>query len=750
MDLFQSPTQDIEALRAQLRHHDYLYYVKGEPEISDAAYDELYRALQAMETAHPELITPDSPTQRVGGEPRSDLPTVPHAAPMLSLDSSKEEADLRRFDERVRKALSEGGAELAPGANPLWLLEPKLDGISMELVYENGRLVRAVTRGNGREGEDVTENIRTIPGLPLRLREAVRPAPPFLAVRGEVLMRLSAFERMNERLLAEGSEPFANPRNAASGAVRQLDASITARRPLECLAYDILAIELAPGAPAFKTDFEGIQALADWGLPIPERIELAHSVDEILAYHARYDADRDSLDYEIDGIVVKLNDLEARVGLGMTSHHPRWAMAFKFEPRKEITRIERIAIQVGRTGILTPVALLRPVEVGGVTVSRATLHNREELERKDVREGDRVRIQRAGDVIPQVVEVVHPEAERAEAGVARGAGGPGAEQAERAEAGVARAAPFKMPDACPVCGTAVVNRGPFVLCPNRFGCPAQLKGRIVHFASRHALDIEGLGDETAGLLVDRHIVAELADLFHLTVEDLLPLPLFGQKKAENLVTAIQARRTVGLARFLYGLGIPEVGVSTARDLARHFGSLEALRAADAEALEAVHGIGPRMSEAIGTFLSDPRNAQAIDAVAGQIEAVAAVGWGGAGMGVSGSGDGGGGAAGGGGFGVVGDGVGGAAGDGVAASAPLAGLTVVFTGTLEMMSRDAARALVEGLGARSPGSVSASTDLVVAGPGAGSKRARAEALGVEVVDEAGFLDWLAERGVRPTD
>lgn len=711
MDLFDedtlppslAPSSPIEALRDQIRHHDYLYHVRGEPEVSDDAYDALFRTLKALEAENPALITPDSPTQRVGGEPRSDLPTVAHASPMLSLDSSKEADDVRRFEERVRKAL--GGvvpdgplADQAPDRAPdqasdpvSWLLEPKLDGISMELVYEHGRLMRAVTRGNGREGEEVTENIRTIPGVPLRLREEVRPAPPFLSVRGEVLMRLGAFEKMNERLLAEGAEPFSNPRNAASGAVRQLDPAITASRPLECLAYDILALESAPGARAFETDLEGIRALEDWGLPTPERIELAHSLEDILAYHARYDADRDELDYEIDGIVIKLNNLRARAGLGSTSHHPRWAMAFKFEPRKEITRIERIVIQVGRTGTLTPVALLRPVEVGGVTVSRATLHNREELERKDVREGDRVRIQRAGDVIPQVVEVIEGDSTTPE-----------------------RGPPFQMPTRCPVCETPVESKGPFVLCPNRFGCVAQLKGRIVHFASRHALDIEGLGDETAALLVDRHIVRELADLFTLEPANLVGLPLFGPKKAENLVNAIQARRRVSLERFLHGLGIPEVGVSVARDLARHFGELSALREAPREALEAVHGIGPRMSEAIVSFFTEPQNVAAIDAVAAQMTEIE-----GAAPPV----------------------------DPQVSMLPLTGISIVFTGALESMSRDAARELVEVQGGRSPGSVSAGTDLVVAGPGAGSKRAKAEALGVEVVDEDGFRVWLAARGIR---
>jgi DNA ligase (NAD+) len=494
-------------------------------------------------------------------------------------------------------------------------------------------------------------------------------------------MRLSAFETLNQGLLEHGEEPFANPRNATSGAIRQLDSSITARRPLELLAYDILEVRGA----AFRTDLEGLQALEEWGFPVPERAALVRSVEEILAYHAAYDRDRDELDYEIDGIVVKVNDLNERADLGTTSRHPRWALAFKFEPRKEVTRIERIAVQVGRTGVLTPVALLLPVEVGGVTVSRATLHNREELERKDVREGDRVRVQRAGDVIPQVVEVVPEE-------------------------GRERNPPFTMPGTCPNCGTPVELRGPFTLCPNRFGCSAQLKGRIVHFASRHGLDIEGLGEETAALLVDRELVTDLADLFDLGVEALLPLPGFALKSATNLVEAIQARRTTELRRFLFGLGIPEVGVAVAADLARHFRSLEALRGADQEALEAVKGIGPIMSEQIMAFFADERNALAIDAVAAKMEGLE---------------------------------VEAPAGEGGA----LEGKRFVFTGALEAMSRSRAKKLVEGLGARATSSVSGETDILVAGDAAGSKLTRARELGVEVLDEEGFLALLRDHGVQ---
>lgn len=662
---------EMDALRTEILHHDHLYYVVGEPVISDGGYDALYRRLKALESAFPELVTADSPTQRVGAAPVSALPTVEHLAPLLSLDSSQEAADLVRFDERVRKG-AEGEVE--------YLLEPKLDGLSLELVYEDGIFVRAVTRGDGRRGEGVTENIRTIPSVPLRLRGHERPVPALLAVRGEALMSLSAFEELNQRMVEQGSEPYANPRNAAAGAVRQLDSSITAGRPLDCLVYDVLEVE----GTAFRTDMEGVEALRDWGFKLPERITLAQSVEEILEYHRGYDRDRDTLDYEIDGVVIKLNDLDARADLGSTSRHPRWAFAFKFEPRKEVTRIERIAVQVGRTGVLTPVALLRPVEVGGVTVSRATLHNREELVRKDVREGDLVRVQRAGDVIPQVVEVV-------------------------ADEGRERKPPFTMPTHCPNCGTPVEERGPFTLCPNRFGCSAQLKGRIVHFTSRHALDVEGLGEETAALLVDRELVREPADLFHLTAELLMPLPGFAEKSAVNLAEAIQARRTTELSRFLHGLGIPEVGVAVAGDLAAHFRTLEALRAADGETLEAVPGIGPRMAEQITGFFADPVNARVVDSLAAEMRELS-----------------------------VEEEVG---GDG-----PLGGLKFVFTGGMQRFTRSQGKKLVEGAGGKVVSSVSGETDYLVAGEAAGSKLEKATKLGVQVVDEAAFVAFLEERGV----
>jgi DNA ligase (NAD+) len=664
--------RQVSALRDEIRRHDHLYHVQGRPAISDAAYDRLFHRLRQLEEAFPDLLTADSPTQRVGGEPRDDLPTLPHAAPMLSLDSTQEVEELRRFDERIRKAVEDARVE--------YLLEPKLDGVSVELVYEDGALERAVTRGNGREGEGVTENVRTIRSVPLRLRNRDRDVPEFLSIRGEILMSLAAFEELNESLLASGEEPFANPRNAASGALRQLDASITARRPLRCIGYDLLDVR----GVSLRTDFEVVTALAEWGFRVPDRVETVRSVDEILEYHRAFERERDSLDYEIDGIVVKLNDLDERADLGSTAHHPRWAIALKFEPRKEVTRIERVAVQVGRTGVLTPVALLLPVEVGGVTVSRASLHNREELERRDIREGDLVRVQRAGDVIPQVVEVI-PEAERE------------------------RSPPFVMPERCPACGTPVETRGPFTLCPNRLGCPAQLKGRLTHFASRNGLDIEGLGSETAALLVERELVRDLADLFDLSEGDLLPLPGFAEKSARNLVAAIQSRRRTELARFLFALGIPEVGVAVARDLAEHFRDLDRVRDASEDSLQEVPGVGPRMAEQIRSFLNEPTNRRAVDDVVARLEPLTVP-------------------------------------DAHGAGGPLQGRRLVFTGTLRSMPRSRAKRLVEEAGAVSTSDVSGETDFLVVGEGGGSKLERARRLGVTVLEEGEFLRMLADLGI----
>jgi DNA ligase (NAD+) len=659
----------LDKLRREIRRHDYLYYVKDRPEISDEEYDRLFDTLKRLEERFPNLITPDSPTQRVGGKPLSAFRVVEHTAPMLSLDATREKDEVRRFDERVRKSLN-GEAR--------YLLEEKFDGASLELVYENGVLARAVTRGDGREGEQVTENIKTIRSVPLRLHSDDRNLPKLLALRGEVMMKISAFESLNRKLLEAGNEPFANPRNAAAGSLRQLDPRITAQRPLEVVVYEVMAAE----GVRFSSDSQALNSLENWGLPTSRRIFTVSTISEIVKRHAELAEERDRLPYEIDGVVIKLDDLAAREKLGSTMHHPRWAIAYKFVPRGEETHIQQIAIQVGRTGVLTPVALMRPVEVGGVTISRATLHNREEVQRQDIRPGDLVRIQRAGDVIPEVVERL-------------------------AEPGRQREPPFMMPAKCPACASPVVERGPYTLCPNHFACPAQLKGRIKHFASREGLDIEGLGEETVSALIDHGLVRDLADLFRLKKNNLLRLEGFAERSAEKLVDAIQTRRRVELGRFLYALGIPEVGAAVARDLAQKFRSLENLRRASREELEKVSGIGPKMSEAIFEFFRDKRNQHAIDTlleVGLQIIETKRP-----------------------------------------QRQPLSGKTFVFTGSLKRFSRSEAHRLVESLGGKAASSVSDQTDYVVVGSEPGKKLEQAKSEGVKTLSEKQFVELLREAG-----
>ncbi len=672
----------IAELRSGIRHHDYLYYVRDAPEISDEQYDRLFHELQDLEERFPELRSPDSPTQRVGGRALEEFPTVEHAAPLLSLDSSADPAQLRRFDERVRKALGDE-------TPTRYVLEPKLDGASVELVYEGGRLARGSTRGDGRQGEGITENLRTVPSVPLELRVDRRPAPPSLAVRGEVFMPIEGFDRLNERLLAEGKEPYANPRNSAAGSLRQLDPQLTASRPLDLFVYDVLAAEWGDQEPV-ATQGEALSALDEWGFKVNPLIRRgASSLEDVLDYHADMLAQRDDLGYEIDGVVIKLDDLVECERLGATSHHPRWAFAFKFPPRKEITRLLSILPSVGRTGVVTPVAMLRPVELGGVTVARATLHNREEVARKDIREGDKVRVQRAGDVIPQVIERIPEKGRR-------------------------RKPPFRMPETCPSCGTPLIERGPFTVCPNSFECPAQLAGRLAHFGSRAALDIEGLGEKTAKLLVAQGLVHGLPDLFDLTAEDLEPLEGFAELSAANLVAGIERASTVELHRFLYGLGVPEVGAATARDLAAHFRSFHAIRDASAEDLQEVSGVGPRMAEQITDFFAEEHNRDVLDRLLdGRVTLVEPRGE--------------------------------PPAREQAGERPLEGLTLVFTGSLERFTRDEAKKLATRLGAKVTGSVSGKTDYVVAGEEAGSKLDKAETLGVTVLDEAGFVKLVEERG-----
>jgi DNA ligase (NAD+) len=648
----------IERLRDEIRRHDYLYYALDRPEISDADYDALFAELAALERRFPELVTSDSPTQRVAGAVLPGFREVSHLAPMLSLESVTDPADVRRFDARLR----------APGVAD-YLAEPKFDGLSIEVVYDRGRLTRASTRGDGVRGEEITPNVRTIPSVPLVLR-GTRPAPRLLAVRGEAIMRLADFRALNARLGREGRSLFANPRNAAAGSLRQLDPRITATRALDVFFYDILHHE---GGPRLRRATEALEAMRGWGLRVSPHHRRLASAEEILAYHRDMEARRDALDYEIDGVVVKLNDLEARARLRTTARHPRWAIAFKFSPRERETTIERIVTQVGRTGVLTPVAVLAPIELGGVTVGRATLHNWSELARKDLRAGDRVRVVRAGDVIPEVVE-------RVAGGKARGR----------------RPVP---PSTCPACRTRVVRDGPTLRCPNGLACPAQLRAAIEHFGSRDALDIRGLGPETVDSLVEIGLVRTVADVLALREADLRRLERFGTVSARNLAAAIDRARRTDLARFLYALGIPGVGVRTARLLAEEFGSLDRIRHTDEARLTAVAGIGPALAADLATFFKQPANQRIIDSCLER--------------------------------GLVLE-------EGRRRRGPLSGKAFVFTGTLDALPRADARAFVERLGGKTSETVSRNVDYVVAGHDPGSKYEEARRRGLRILDEKEFL------------
>ncbi len=652
----------------EIRRHDTLYYALDRPEISDEEYDRLFGELRGLEEAFPDLIRPDSPTQRVAGAPLPSFPQVRHLAPLLSLDSVTDPEEVRRFDRRVREALGRGRVD--------YVVEPKLDGLSVEVVYGRGLLVRASTRGDGLRGEGVTENVRTIRSVPLRLNEQVRPAPRLLAVRGEVLMPTTAFRRLNAELARRKEPAFANPRNAAAGSLRQLDSRITASRRLDVLFYDILRKE---GGPGIATQWEALEALRAWGLPVSEHSRRIAAFDEAFDYHGELERLRDGLKFEIDGVVLKVNDLEAHRLLRATARHPRWALAFKFAPRGEETTIENIVVQVGRTGVLTPVAVLAPVRVGGVTVTRATLHNREEVKRKGLRVGDRVRVVRAGDVIPEVVERV---------------------------GGARRSKPFAMPKRCPECRTPTVREGPFDRCVNGLACRAQLAGAIQHFGSRPALDIRGLGRKTVEQLVASGRVENVADLFALSRADLSGLERFADTSAGNLARALERSKTPELARFLYALGVPEVGGQTARDLADHFGSLGAIREADERRLMDVEGIGPSVAQSVAAFFRHPENRKVIDLCLSRGVRPAA--------------------------------------PAPAPHGPLAGKTVVFTGALATLSREEAQGLVRRSGGRASESVGRSTDYVVVGKDPGSKSVRAGQLGIRTLDEKQFLRLVRGR------
>ncbi len=678
------PARRAAELRAQLQHHAHRYYVLDDPQIPDAEYDRLFAELQAIEAAAPGLRSADSPTQRVGGQALAGFAPVRHAVAMLSIrtETDTQPSGAIAFDVRLRREL-----ELAADAPAIsYAAELKFDGLAINLRYESGVLVQAATRGDGQTGEDVTQNIRTIKAIPLRLND---PQPPaVLEVRGEVYLRRDDFERMNERQRALGAKTFVNPRNAAAGAVRQLDPAVAAQRPLSFFAYGLGEVR---GWDQPETHSATLSALAGLGLPVCADRALSAGADGLIAFHQAMGARRDALPFDIDGVVYKVDKLALQRQLGFVSREPRWAVAHKYPAQEQMTLLTGIEIQVGRTGKLTPVAKLAPVFVGGTTVSNATLHNLFELRRKGVRVGDQVVVRRAGDVIPEVVGRV-----------------PGQRPGYVAN--------FRMPAACPVCGSAVLRErgGMDHRCSGGLFCPAQRKQAILHFAGRRAMDIEGLGDKLVEQLVDNGLVASLPELYALALAKLAGLDRMGQRSAQNLLDGLDKSRQTTLPRFLYALGMRQVGEATAKDLARHFGSLERLQEASVEQLQAVSDVGPVVAQSIRSFFAQPHNLEVIRGLiaAGivwpQTDAAAPV-----------------------------------------CALPLAGMTLAVTGSLPTLSRDAAKALIEAAGGKVAGSVSKKTSYVVAGSDAGAKLDKARELGLTVLDEAGLIALLRTPPAPPT-
>jgi len=671
----------MEELRTLLQHHGHLYYVLDAPTLPDAEYDRLFRELQDLETQHPDLRTSDSPTQRVGGKPLAQFDSVRHALPMLSIrtETDTQASGAQAFDARIRKEL-----ELADEAAPVqYVTELKFDGLAMSLRYENGVLVQAATRGDGEYGEDVTHNIRTIGQIPLRLKDA----PPLLEVRGEVYMRRDDFEALNARQRLriaageKGEKTFVNPRNAAAGAVRQLDPAIAAQRPLRFFAY---GLGLVQGGPAWATHSELLQALKAWGFPVAEQTSTALGADGLLDFYERTGAQRAQLPFDIDGVVYKVNSLALQQRLGFVSREPRWAVAHKYPAQEQITTVLGIDVQVGRTGKLTPVAKLAPVFVGGVTVTNATLHNEDEARRKDVRLGDQVIVRRAGDVIPEVVSVLPESAQRPE-----------------------RGAIFTMPHICPVCGSAALREEDEAdyRCTGGLFCSAQRKQAFLHFVQRRAVEVEGLGEKLVDQLVDAGLVSTLPDLYRLGFTAFAALDRMADKSANNLVEALEKSKATTLPRFLYGLGIRHVGEATAKALARHFGSIDAIMQASEADLLLVNDVGPTVAQSIHTFFAQAHNREVVE----QLRACG-LHW----PAMEAASD---------------------------APKPLAGLTFVITGTLPTLGRDAAKALIEDAGAKVAGSVSKKTSYVLAGSEAGSKLDKALELGVPVIDEAALHHML---------
>ena len=682
---YTEPAQRAAALREQLHHHGHLYYVLDAPSIPDVEYDKLFQELQALEAAHPELRTPDSPTQRVGGQVLDGFATVKHVVPMLSIrtETDTDASGAEAFDARIRKEL--GLTE----ADPLveYVTELKFDGLAMSLRYENGVLMQAATRGDGETGEDVTQNIRTIGQIPLRLSS---DAPKVLEVRGEVYMARGDFEALNERQRAriaageKGEKSFVNPRNAAAGAVRQLDPNIAAQRPLSFFSYGLGDITPAQeGGPSFDTHFELLMQLKAWGFPVAEQTACVQGAAGLVDFHQRMGQARDALPYDIDGVVYKVNSLAAQRKLGFVTREPRWAVAHKYPAQEQLTTVQAIEVQVGRTGKLTPVAKLAPVFVGGVTVTNATLHNEDEARRKDVRVGDTVVVRRAGDVIPEVVSVI-------------------------TEKRLHESQIFTMPHICPVCGSAAVREEDEAdyRCTGGLFCSAQRKQAILHYAHRRAVEIEDLGDKLVDQLVDAGVIKTLPDLYCMGFTALVTLERMAEKSANNVLVSIEKSKHTTLPRFLFGLGIRHVGEATAKELVRHFGKMDAIMDATLDQLLQVADVGPIVAQSVRTFFDQPHNREVVE----QLRACG-VTW------------------------LEGEPVAGA-------SLPLAGQTFVLTGTLPTLSRDQAKDMLEALGAKVAGSVSKKTHCVVAGAEAGSKLDKAQELGIQVLDEAGLLALVA--------
>jgi DNA ligase (NAD+) len=652
----------VEKLREEVEYHNTLYYVLDEPEISDAQYDRLMRELEKLEGEYLELRSPNSPTQRVGAPPLEAFEIVRHTLPMLSLANAFDETEARDFDKRVKKFLG-SSADIA------YIAEPKLDGLAVELVYERGQFVVGSTRGDGVNGENITQNLRTVKTIPLQLIRKEIPAPEHLEVRGEVIMQLKKFKELNRKREEMGEPVFANPRNAAAGSVRQLDSKITAERPLEIYCYGLGEVR----GKAFKTHWEILQTFPKWGFRTNPNIQKCQNIEEVLEYYHKMNEKRETLPYEIDGIVMKVDRLDLQTRLGEIARSPRWALAFKFQPKQETTKILDIRVQVGRTGALTPVALMEPVKVGGVEVSRATLHNQDEIDKKDVRVGDTVVIQRAGDVIPEVVQVVTSKRKGTEK-------------------------KFKMPSKCPICRADVIKEEAIHRCIG-LDCPAQLKGRIKHFTSKRAMDIEGLGVKLIDQLVDKGLVKDVADIYYINKEKLIELERMADKSAQNIIDAIEKSKTKPLSKFLYALGIRHVGETTAEDLARRFSRLDDFFHLSEEDLMEVEGIGPEVASSVHQFFGDKKNKESIDLLkkAGVkvIEPKAKE------------------------------------------KGKLVGKAFVFTGTLKVFGRDEARNIVESLGGMTTSSVSKKVDFVVVGEDPGSKFDKAKELGIRTLTEEEF-------------